>query len=302
MERLKKALSQNPPPPPPSPPIPPESSMQPGSDPPKRYGWTIVLFLLLVGVLIALFSVPGMPSDFYHWLIAVFSHWQNWLSGGGAGGALLLIVLLYERLWNKQMPKRWYIPIFIFGFVILASFMAWRDQVHIANNAQAQLDSLTKPKLSGLFKRIGAAPTGDHKQDCLATITVYIENLGAPTAIKDVTFTASREGKSYQGQFLPIAAARLADEKMRRIVYPESHHLFNKAQDAAIQTNVPMEAYFQVLLRGITRDEFMDNKTKLVLHYKDVATGTPHDVDRCDCANPQPEELLDVPTLLRQSR
>lgn len=41
-------------------------------------------------------------SDFLAYLQDVFTHWQNWVSGGGFGGAVLVVVFAVERIRKKH--------------------------------------------------------------------------------------------------------------------------------------------------------------------------------------------------------
>lgn len=55
---------------------------------------------------------------------AVFSHWQAWVTGGGIA-ALTQVV---ERLGGWTLSRPTYVRIFIVSFLLVAFFLAWRDQ------------------------------------------------------------------------------------------------------------------------------------------------------------------------------
>jgi len=68
--------------------------------------------------------MTSLSSDIWNCLIAVFSRWQRWLSGGGIGGAIVMGVYLYERIFHKEMSNRAYISVFIIAFLVVAFFSA----------------------------------------------------------------------------------------------------------------------------------------------------------------------------------
>ena len=63
-------------------------------------------------------------SEFWEFIKAVFSHWQAYVTGGG----ITAILQVWERLTGKSLSKRTYAILVMVGFLLVAFFLAWRDQ------------------------------------------------------------------------------------------------------------------------------------------------------------------------------
>jgi hypothetical protein len=118
-------------------------------------------------------------SDFWQFILAVFWRWQGWLGGSGFGGAIVVLVSLYERLSGRAMSKRMYVTFFVIAFLFGAFFMAWRDQLHAAIEANKKLDE-EKPKF---VLDINATLEGDVPEIGGATmfINLVLKNFGSPS-------------------------------------------------------------------------------------------------------------------------
>lgn len=242
--------------------------------------------------------------EFKEFISAVFDTWVEKV------GIILTLAPFIEKIprvrkWLSEKPLiDRFVPL-LWGIgctcIVWGFYGAWLNEHHARIAAQTRLDVLTKPNLSGTFVEMFSAKTGEHKQDCLASIVVQLENLGAPTALEESKFTVTRESKSHEGIFLPISSVRLFDSKGVSLTFHADDHLFKKAASAAIQTNVPVQSFFQVLMRGMSRDDFVGNGTTISLCYKDVATGTSHCIQHI-MKNERLRELIDVRKLGRESR
>lgn len=64
------------------------------------------------------------------WLffVAVFSHWQIWLSGSGVGGFLVVASSLIEKFSGKSLSKRAHLLIFVVAFFLCSCLIAWIDE------------------------------------------------------------------------------------------------------------------------------------------------------------------------------
>jgi hypothetical protein len=69
-----------------------------------------------------------MWSDILVFVSSVLSHWQAYVTGGAITG----LVALVERLLDWKMPKWAYAALYIGIFLLVAFFLAWRDQYRVA--------------------------------------------------------------------------------------------------------------------------------------------------------------------------
>jgi hypothetical protein len=63
-------------------------------------------------------------SELRLWLSAVIWHWQALVTGGVITAALEI----WRRLGGRPLSRKWYIVVFIGGYFVIASFLAWRDE------------------------------------------------------------------------------------------------------------------------------------------------------------------------------
>jgi hypothetical protein len=70
-------------------------------------------------------------QHFSKWAWLVLLHWKAGLVGGGAMGAVTAALLLIEHWWG-QFPKRYFVYVFVFGFLFVSGFLTWEDQYNEA--------------------------------------------------------------------------------------------------------------------------------------------------------------------------
>jgi hypothetical protein len=97
----------------------------------------------------SLVVVPTLRSELWIYIVAFFSHWQSYLTGG----VVTALITLLERAREKQLSKRVYFYIFVSAFTLAAFFMAWRDQFERSVRAEETLSraeqtlSMERPQL-----------------------------------------------------------------------------------------------------------------------------------------------------------
>src|SRR5215831_6893572 len=69
-----------------------------------------------------------MLTEIRHFVVAVFSYWQSWVTGSG----ITALVALYEKVANRSLPRSTYLVLFLIVFVLMSCFLAWRDEYRIA--------------------------------------------------------------------------------------------------------------------------------------------------------------------------
>jgi hypothetical protein len=69
-----------------------------------------------------------IPRDVGVFVIAVFSYWQSYVTGG----AITALVAFGEKLTGRTLPRGSYLVMFLLVFLPMSFFMAWRDQYKVA--------------------------------------------------------------------------------------------------------------------------------------------------------------------------
>jgi hypothetical protein len=160
------------------------------------------------------------------------------------------------------------------------------------------------PDISGEFVFEAAAPTGEKKENCLATLVVHIKNLGAPTALEHISIVVARDTKIFNAQFVPprnIILFTGANATGPEVQFSAENHLVQKAARNPILMNVPIDTWFQIVVYGLTRDEFFSKGTKVSLNFDVTATGKKGSITYLSKGGP-PESPMDVKKLFRETR
>jgi hypothetical protein len=63
-------------------------------------------------------------ADIRDCAIAAFSYWQSYVTGGG----IIALIVLWEKLANRPLPRWTYLVLFLVVFVLMSFFLAWRDE------------------------------------------------------------------------------------------------------------------------------------------------------------------------------
>src|SRR5260370_37343937 len=111
-------------------------------------------------------------------LAAVFSHWQAYLTGG----APTAILVVLREVFEVSLPRKFYVWLFLGGFLPLAVFLAWDDEHTARTHADAELARLTTPIFTGkvdfvAFGRVEVPQEYSH--DPTVTVIASLTNTGA---------------------------------------------------------------------------------------------------------------------------
>jgi len=177
-------------------------------------------------------------------------------------------------------------------FLLLASFLAWRDQYHRANDAAAKLAELTLPKLDGEFSVVSAR-AGNEGQDCLLTLVGIIRNVGAPTILDHWSANlVFDDGTAIHGERIspppPETTVRLfvASGKYAQLLFGKNHWS-TIGTEKPIPTGGGVPGWIQFYLKGVTQDRMNVSHAKVVLSFQDV-NGRQWSVSRVlERANPE---------------
>src|SRR2546430_5234331 len=149
-------------------------------------------------------------KDLLEFLWAVINNWAGYATGG------LVVALLW--LWStlRQVPISRKIGIVIaVVFLFVAFFNAWREKHHLALAAQAQLEELTKPKLTAEYGS-ALATSEANSADSLMTLSGVIKNQGAPTILDNWAVDLELPNRTIHATILftppPSQTLTMADE------------------------------------------------------------------------------------------
>ena len=226
--------------------------------------------------------MEGLRRDVGLFIYLVLMGWEQYAEAGMTG----LVIYLGEKICKK--PVSWKILKWAaISFLFFAFFNVWRDQYHATQNANAesstlhaQLNVLKMPNISGEFTSWAIAPAG--KENCLVTIFMHLRNGGAPTALEEFSFLVSHNAQTFHSEFLPPTTARLfssASTKGPGIEARSDDNLLVIIRHQSLSMNGTLDGWFQVIVFGLTPDEFRSKGTAISLKFTDVATGKPHSVD-----------------------
>jgi len=224
-------------------------------------------------------------SDFLEWLKALFGHWQSWASGGGLGGAALILINLYERLRNWTMPKRWYALMFVFFFMLGASFMTWRDQRDQVRSERSETDGLRK-RIEDLAQpkfemHILSSLLGDQakKSDSYAVVVARLNNLGSESSVPEDTWrmwVRSDDGVMHVGEAYTLKpgnndfcmrSAGSSIVKARRFVAEDA--LYERATHV-IPRNAYVAGVLEFVFPGLDYKTLLKPTNVLVIRWRDV--------------------------------
>jgi hypothetical protein len=240
------------------------------------------------------------------WLFVsmVFETWEAYVFAGVVG----VFVGIYEHFRERSIPWK-VLKYAMLAFLPISCFMVWREQYHAVilakaetGKVQASLDALNNPILSGEISAISAAPSGPHKEDALVTIVLRLRNNGAPTALEDFRLTVTNRGTQFKTQFVPVVPMRLfyGPGNKSSIVLRTEDHVNKILSSHVLDRHALADAWFQVVVFGLSRETALSTDTVFVVSYRDIATGSEHSLIRRSTGIG--EFPLDIQKLSRETR
>jgi hypothetical protein len=192
----------------------------------------------------------------------------------------VVFLLLAEKCWGWTMPNLWYFPVIIFVFILIASFMVWKDEHEKTINLEQDLERLTKPQLATEFDILAVAPAGEHNKDSVIIIMATIVNAGAPSIISDVKIIIKRGDMEIRGENIILGDGPLFLEgEGLKITTKREDNLIRKGSENPIPTGGALNGWHIVLARDIKQEEMDNKETTVVFSYKDV-TGRFYSTER----------------------
>ena len=216
--------------------------------------------------------------------VLIYAGTLLWGSLTVMSGALAAIVYFYERVIKKrELQLRPYLLI-LAGFVLIAGFLAWRNEHRTLTETQTLLaktqDALTEeqtkrvPRLAAAIADMdfGDLPPEDGGPGTFLVLTMGVINTGAPSIVDafDLTITLP------SGRVLPTTSPVYHEQMMmlqgketQKIVYG-SDTLFNKTSDKPLATGARISGILPYHLPGIPSAEVNRDGTLLTVVFYDV--------------------------------
>ena len=216
-------------------------------------------------------AVPGATwkrfGSSWHLLWAVINNWAGYTTGG------LIVALLWFWSALKQQPlsRRLSIALAV-GFLAFAVFSAWREQYRARLRSDAELQRMTRPVLSGEIGPVTFGPAGDLNQNAIILIPAKIANLGAPSAIDNI----SAGVKLKSGRTVEVTPLDPPREGIRALGIDGSDQFFQTSDylprvgAKPIPTGGLLPGFVYGLLNGVTSKELVDFPITVVIQFYDV--------------------------------
>jgi hypothetical protein len=202
------------------------------------------------------------------WISALRDYWAIIVGGGGGlVGLLFIIISLAERFWGWTMPKLWYSIFFIFGAILIASFLAWRDE----HRKVIALSAM--PKIEGEVYIFAVASAGQRDENSLVTLMVRLRNTGSSTSIYNIKFMVIYEGKEFIAQYLPPPRETVTLLSNNPIdgsfLLKVEDHFMQKSTKETMINGGQLGGWVQILVSNLSNDKMFD-RGSILLSFKDV--------------------------------
>lgn len=231
---------------------------------------------------------------------------------------------------KKEMTRRTYFLVFVVAFLLVAFFLAWRDERHQVSEARQNLsdvknnlavvkqDLLTVkqdllvekkkngPDLQGQFLRVSRGPAPGNKTAAMITLWLTFTNKGADS-IADSWLLKIAIPNRAEIEVAPVYFPKpivLSGNSPSPYVLRPSDTCFEKFKEKPLANGGRISCHLEFLLKGLTSDQ-MTPDTKLDLSYSDV-TGLKQMITRDNsqdiAVGPQYIPGLDLPISPRSKK
>jgi len=183
---------------------------------------------------------------------------------------------MIEKFGKFTLSKKAFAGIFVVCFFVGATFMAWKDEYHRAENATRQLEALTTPRLGGSFTLKAVAPDITNNQDSIISIVASIENTGAPSIAKNFSISVKTARKAVNVIIAPHmkGGMNLFDETGERgFRLEDADFLALKVGEHPIPNNGAAQGFLIGIAKNITKDELLDGTGEVELGFDDIRGG-----------------------------
>lgn len=153
----------------------------------------------------------ALLSDFVDWLWAVLNQWQVLVTGGMITAMFAVVQAYREKSFSWSVNKR-----ILLGFLVLALFLAWREQRRRADHLEAEVARERDSNATKLVGRIEQTIVGEARELpnlAICHINVTIINEGAPSLVHHWKVSVSIAGKVYDSSLDTIPNNTLIDIK-----------------------------------------------------------------------------------------
>jgi hypothetical protein len=213
--------------------------------------------------------------DFSGFVAAIISHWVSLMSGIAS---VVLTILGFVRRWDT-FPRR-VIWITALACFLIAAIKVWTTEHQDRIKAEAELEELTKPKLSGVIEgRVFGVAEAKNNQS-IVTLNPLITNTGAPSVALDFNVQIELfDGRKPNVMVIPPPRpdqyfTLVAEHKVGSVSFLGSDFVPRKASINPIPKGGVAEGFIAVLV-GAKREDIFRPETSIILVWKDV-NGAPY--------------------------
>jgi hypothetical protein len=218
----------------------------------------------------------GLLTELWEFIKAVVTYWQALATGGLIAFGLFLI----ERLASWSMPKKAFMWVFVVAFLVVASFLAWRDQRREVATLRAAQDARTRPIIRAQIEQ--AVLNTEHEPGTLhVLLTASVRNVGAPTALEDWQLEVTPAGGAPvrgRPQVIP-GSMTICGKRGRGLLFTDRDALYHRTLARPIETGGMVRGVLGFKFPGMSEARFYQPTTRLKLQARDVL-GTPHVVEQ----------------------
>lgn len=222
-------------------------------------------------------------GEFGLWFSALIGQWQFMISAGGFIGFLLIILYFTETFCGWTIPKLWYALFVIFLVIIIASFLAWKDEHRQVNAKDQVLTALQKRLKSPEFRgQIDNIITGKLNGQPLVVLEGTIWNSTGPSSslINWKMTIEFPDGKRIEGEVpfgtgkhmdvaIPTGGAELFAALQYAKFWPEG------ASQPIVEGAV-LNGWFWSTFSKLDLNEAYGKKAKVIVQFEDVREHKKH--------------------------
>ncbi|HEX8136449.1 MAG TPA: hypothetical protein VF544_02555 [Pyrinomonadaceae bacterium] len=207
--------------------------------------------------------------DLWAFILAVLSNWVALMSGG----IISVSLALWERHRKKNIPSKWYWALIAFFFVLLATFLAWRNERATLTQTQKELADAKKQKdfsLNGQIEKVIIDEGADVK-GAQIFLLLSVRNIGDRPSIAEkyklrietVNFQDSGEAQTIDKEY------SLMDKTEKIIVRPEESLI--KKTNSPIPVGQRESGWLRFVVPHVKPDSIRQLSVNFTVFFTDVS-------------------------------
>lgn len=180
------------------------------------------------------------------------------------GGALATLLAFYERVIKKEDL---HLKRYVFVFVFVAGFFAWREEKEKRDTLQKELNEKTKPQLVGSIQEY---THGEVNGETNFIVFVRVVNSGAPSVVNDIKLLVGVGDKVIEAKTVPVSQSTIVhlgmgDKRLAMQAIP----LEGQAMTTPIATGGQIYGYMAFTLERVSFDTFEKEGKSVAISFAD---------------------------------